>query len=229
LLFNGKNFASPPNDICLKVPNVSLSSPELDSRKTHQCKIIEEVDYPSSPMLGGTTSKFKFDYFLSSALTLLIIEVVLIVAGCWVVYKWERRPEITDEGYKIITSQFRRISYKGLEKATKCFQEELGSGGSGTVYKGVLDDERKVAVKKLNDVVQGEQEFRSELSIIGRIYHMNLVRTWGFYAEKKHRILVSEFIGNGSLDKALFGNQSSSPLMQWRQRFNIALGVAKPP
>jgi hypothetical protein len=81
LLFNGKNFASPPNDIYLKVPNVSLSSPESDSRKTHQCKITEEVAYPSSPMLGGTTPKFKFDYFLSSVLTLLVIEVVLIVAG----------------------------------------------------------------------------------------------------------------------------------------------------
>jgi serine/threonine protein kinase len=84
----------------------------------------------------------------------------------------------------IICSQFRRISYKELEKATKCFQEELGSGGSGTVYKGVLDDERKVAVKKLNDVIQGEQEFRSELSIIGRIYHMNLVRIWGSVPRK---------------------------------------------
>jgi serine/threonine protein kinase len=84
----------------------------------------------------------------------------------------------------IICSQFRRISYKELEKATKCFQEELGSGGSGTVYKGVLDDERKVAVKELNDVIQGEQEFRSELSIIGRIYHMNLVRIWGSVPRK---------------------------------------------
>jgi len=93
LLFNGKTFASPPNDIYLKVPNVSLSSPELDSRKTHQCKITEEVAYPSSPMLGGTTSKFKFDYFLSSALTLLVIEVVLIVAGCWVVYKYGREDQ----------------------------------------------------------------------------------------------------------------------------------------
>uniref|UniRef100_A0A453QTW3 non-specific serine/threonine protein kinase n=2 Tax=Aegilops tauschii TaxID=37682 RepID=A0A453QTW3_AEGTS len=138
-----------------------------------------------------------------------------------------RRPEITDEGYMIISSQFRIFSYKELQKATNCFQEELGSGGSGAVYKGVLDDERKVAVKKLNDMIQGGQEFRSELSVIGRIYHMNLVRIWGFCVEKTHKLLVSEFIANGSLDRVLFDYQSIAPVLQWGERYNIALGVAK--
>jgi serine/threonine protein kinase len=178
-------------------------------------------------MLKDGFSKFKFGYFLSSALTLLFIEVTLITAGCWVVYKWERRPEIEDEGYTIISSQFRIFSYRELQKATNYFKEELGSGGSGAVYKGVLDDERKVAVKKLNDVIKGEQEFRSELSVIGRIYHMNLVRIWGFCAEKSCKLLVSEFIENGSLASVLFDYQRLSPVLQWGQRYNIALGVAK--
>ncbi|KAF8733098.1 hypothetical protein HU200_015464 [Digitaria exilis] len=117
--------------------------------------------------------------------------------------------------------------YKELQKVTNYFKEELGRGGSGMVYKGVLDDERKVAVKKLNDVIQGEQEFRSELSVIGRIYHMNVVRIWGFCAEKTHRILVSEFVENGSLDRFLFDNQNLSLVLQWSQRYSIALGVAK--
>ena len=78
-----------------------------------------------------------------------------------------------------MSSQFRKFSYDELQNATKCFMEELRSGASGTVYKGVLEDGRQVAVKKLRDVIQGEQEFRSELSVIGRICHMNLVRIWG--------------------------------------------------
>jgi hypothetical protein len=150
LLFNGKNFV-PYNDIYLKVPKAVLSSPELASRRAHECKVTEEKEaYSSFRMLDAATSKFKFGYFLSSVLTLLVIEVVLIVVGFWVVYKWERRPEITDEGYLIISSQFRRISHKDLERAIRGFQEELGSGGSGTVYKGVLDDEMNV---RLNLVV----------------------------------------------------------------------------
>jgi serine/threonine protein kinase len=76
-------------------------------------------------------------------------------------------------------------------------------------------------------VIEGDQEFRSELSVIGRIYHMNLVRIWGFYVEKTHKLLVSEFIENGSLATVLFDHQSLSPVLQWVQRYNIALGVAK--
>nr|BAD67854.1 S-domain receptor-like protein kinase-like [Oryza sativa Japonica Group] len=190
-------------------------------------KVTEKDAYPSSQMFEGSNSKFKFGYFLSSALTLLVVEVILVTVGCWATYKWGRRPEIRDEGCTIISSQFRRFSYKELEKATGFFQEELGSGGSGAVYKGILDDNRKVAVKKLNDVIHGEQEFRSELSIIGRVYHMNLVRIWGFCAEKTHKLLVSEFVENGSLDRVLSNHQSVFPVLPWSQRYNIALGVAK--
>ncbi|CAL5044391.1 unnamed protein product [Urochloa decumbens] len=119
--------------------------------------------------------KFKFGYFLTSALTLLAVEVTLIFIGFWVLHKWERRPEPTDVGSMIIYGQFCRFSYRELQEVTNCFHEEMGRGGSGVVYKGVLSDERKVAVKKLSDMIQGEQEFRSELSVIGRIYHMNVV------------------------------------------------------
>ncbi|XP_051204664.1 putative receptor protein kinase ZmPK1 [Lolium perenne] len=226
-LFNGKIFPNQHNDIYLKVPKGALSSSKLASSVTHACKFNEKEANVSSQMLKDGSSKFNFGYFLSSALTLFLTEITLIVAGCWVVYKWERRSEITDEGYKIISSQFRIFSYKELQKATNCFQEEIGSGRSGAVYKGVLDDERKVAVKKLNDVIQGEQEFRSELSVIGTIYHMNVVRIWGFCVKKTHKLLVSEFIENGSLATVLFDYQSLSPVLQWVQRYNIALGVAK--
>uniref|UniRef100_A0ACD5ZK15 Uncharacterized protein n=1 Tax=Avena sativa TaxID=4498 RepID=A0ACD5ZK15_AVESA len=198
-LFNGKNFPHPQNDIYLKVLKGDMSSSKLASSVTHGCKVHEKEVNVSSQMLKDGSSKFK----------------------------WGRRPEITDEGYMIISSQFRIFSYKELQKATNWFQEMLGSGGSGEVYKGVLDDERKVAVKKLNDVIQGEQEFRSELSVIGRVYHMNLVRIWGFCVEKTHKLLVSEFVENGSLDRVLFDYQSISHVLSWDQRYNIALGVAK--
>ncbi|CAN6190749.1 unnamed protein product [Urochloa humidicola] len=227
LLFNGRNFPDPYNDVYLKVPKAALSLPELAAGLTHACKITEKETYPLLQMSIGGDSWFKFGYFLSSALTLLVIEVILIIVGCWIFYKWERRPEIRDEGYMIISSQFQRFSYDELQKATKCFQEQLGSGTSGTVYKGVLEDERQVAVKKLRDVMQGEQEFRSELSITGRIYHMNLVRIWGFYADQTHKLLVSEFVENGSLDRFLFDSQNLISVLQWSKRYNIALGVAK--
>jgi hypothetical protein len=192
-LFNGRNFPNPYIDIYMKVPNGVLSSSKLASSVIHGCKVHEKEANVLLQMFKEGSSKFKFGYFLSSALIVLFIEISLITAGCWVVYKWERRPKIIDEGYMIISNQFRIFSYRELKKATNCFEEELRTGGSAAIYKGVLDDERKVAVKKLNDVIQGEQEFRSELSLIGRINHMNRVRIWGFCAKKKgFRVLCRE-------------------------------------
>ncbi|RLN11788.1 putative receptor protein kinase ZmPK1 [Panicum miliaceum] len=223
LLFSGKEFPEPNNDIYLKVPKVALPLPTLPSRQSLVCNFTEKM----APPIEISQKKFKFGYFLTSALTLLVVEVTLILIGLWVLHKWKRRPETTDVGSMIIYGQFCRFSYRELQKATNYFHQELGRGGSGVVYKGLLADERKVAVKKLNDMVQGEQEFRSELSVIGRIYHMNVVRIWGFCAEKTHRLLVSEFVEKGSLDRILFDNLNLSPVLQWSQRYNIALGVAK--
>jgi len=125
-----------------------------------------------------------------------------------------------------MTSNFRRYSYRELVKATRKFKVELGKGGSGTVYKGALEDDRQVAVKKLENVKQGKEEFQAELSVIRRINHMNLVRMWGFCSEGSHRLLVSEYVENGSLANILF-NDKNNILLDWKGRFNIALGVAK--
>uniref|UniRef100_A0A0E0BNG4 non-specific serine/threonine protein kinase n=1 Tax=Oryza glumipatula TaxID=40148 RepID=A0A0E0BNG4_9ORYZ len=134
---------------------------------------------------------------------------------------------VLEEGYRIVTSHFRAYRYSELERGTKKFNNKIGHGGSGIVYKGSLDDERVVAVKVLQDVSQSEDVFQAELSVIGRIYHMNLVRMWGFCSEGTHRILVYEYIENGSLAKVLFDRRDSSKFLGWKQRFNIALGVAK--
>jgi serine/threonine protein kinase len=111
-------------------------------------------------------------------------------------------------------------------KATIDFKVELGRGSSGVVYKGVLEDERPVALKKLEHISRGKEEFQAELSVIARIYHMNLVRIWGFCSEGSHRLLVCEYIENGSLASILFSDKNNISL-DWKQRFNIALGVAK--
>jgi serine/threonine protein kinase len=82
-------------------------------------------------------------------------------------------------------------------------------------------------VKMLEDINQGEEEFQHKLRVTSRINNMNLVRVWGFCFDAPHRILVSEYIENGSLDKTLFGTEGSEILLGWKQRFSIALGVAR--
>lgn len=126
----------------------------------------------------------------------------------------------------------KRFSYAELKAATSDFNDKIGSGGFGHVYKGELLDGRVVAVKCLKDVVGGDGEFWAEVTIIARMHHLNLVRLWGFCAEKGQRILVYEYVPNGSMDKYLFRyNQSDGvglkPILDWNIRYRIALGVAR--
>ncbi|XP_078168785.1 putative receptor protein kinase ZmPK1 [Carex rostrata] len=179
------------------------------------------------PLQRRTVGKTPWAYLYWFLLALFVIELFFISFGCCFMFGKESNPVEKEEGYKLVSNQFRRYTYKELEKASNKFKDVIGRGGSGVVYKGVLRDGRVAALKKLDGVSQGEQEFQAELSVISQIYHMNLVRIWGFCSEKSHRILVTEFVENGSLDKALFGTCTSSILLGWKQRYKIAIGVAK--
>jgi serine/threonine protein kinase len=121
-----------------------------------------------------------------------------------------------------------QFSYKELQHSTKEFKEKLGAGGFGAVYKGVLDNRTVVAVKQLEGIEQGEKQFRMEVATISSTHHLNLIRLIGFCSEGRHRLLVYDFMKNGSLDNFLFtSEEQSGRLLSWEQRFNIALGTAR--
>ncbi|KAJ0235496.1 G-type lectin S-receptor-like serine/threonine-protein kinase [Hirschfeldia incana] len=120
-----------------------------------------------------------------------------------------------------------QFTYRELQRCTKSFKEKLGAGGFGTVYRGVLlSNKTVVAVKQLEGIEQGEKHFRMEVATISSTHHLNLVRLIGFCSEGRHRLLVYEFMRNGSLDSFLFSTDSGK-LLTWEYRFNIALGTAK--
>ncbi|KAL9256137.1 putative receptor protein kinase ZmPK1 [Drosera capensis] len=126
------------------------------------------------------------------------------------------------KGYVLAGTGFNKFSYAELKKATSNFKEEVGKGGSGSVYKGILSDNSVVAIKKLADATQGEAEFLAEMSIIGRLNHMNLIKMWGYCLEGTRRLLVFDFMERGSLAENLYSNSLS-----WGQRYDIALGTAR--
>ncbi|KAG8075432.1 hypothetical protein GUJ93_ZPchr0006g44530 [Zizania palustris] len=176
---------------------------------------------------SGQSTPFPYFYGFLSAI--FLAEVIFVILGWFILRRESLQLRVwTDEaGYQMIANHFRRYTYRELVLATRKFKDELGRGASGIVYKGVLKDNRVVAVKKLVEINEGEEEFQHELGVMSRIYHTNLVRIWGFCSDGTHRILVSEFVENGSLDKILFDSESSQNLLGWKQRFNIAVGVAK--
>lgn len=115
--------------------------------------------------------------------------------------------------------------YNDLAHATKNFSEKLGTGGFGSVYKGALSDSTTIAVKRLDGARQGEKQFRAEVSSIGLIQHVNLVKLIGFCCQGDNRLLVYEHMLNGSLDGHLF--KSNAFVLNWDIRYQIVLGIAR--
>lgn len=116
------------------------------------------------------------------------------------------------------------FTYETMEIATGGFSKEIGKGGFGAVYEGIMKDGKPVAVKCLvNQSRQGLAEFCAEIATISSINHSNLVRLEGICVEGAHRMLVYEFIANGSLDRWLF---DSHKWLDWKTRYSIALDIA---
>ncbi|EFJ05001.1 hypothetical protein SELMODRAFT_431914 [Selaginella moellendorffii] len=96
----------------------------------------------------------------------------------------------------------RYFSLHELNKATNNFSSanEIGSGGYGKVYKGVLVTGEEVAIKKAEEgSMQGSGEFKTEIELLSRVHHRNLVGLIGFSYEQGSQMLVYEYMASGSL------------------------------
>ncbi|KAI9177476.1 hypothetical protein LWI28_015666 [Acer negundo] len=109
--------------------------------------------------------------------------VALVVILGLLTFMYLRRRKRIIKATKPVEGSLMAFSYKDLQNATKNFSEKLGGGGFGSVFKGVLPDSSVVAVKKLERIGQGEKQFRTEVSTIGNIQHVNLIRLRGFCSE----------------------------------------------
>ncbi|XP_025815111.1 probable leucine-rich repeat receptor-like protein kinase At5g49770 [Panicum hallii] len=153
----------------------------------------------------------------------------------------------------------RLFSFDELKTCTNNFAEnnEIGSGGYGKVYKGILADGTSVAIKRAEyGSKQGALEFKNEIELLSRVHHKNLVSLIGFCYEQGEQMLVYEYVSNGTLRQNLQGMYTESnnyksksvmffpfPFMfyykkctcyaargiylDWKKRLRIALGSAR--
>lgn len=107
------------------------------------------------------------------------------------------------------------FDFSTIAVATDSFADanKLGQGGFGCVYKGIIDGDQEIAVKRLSkNSGQGVEEFKNELRLIARLQHRNLVRLLGCCVDMDEKMLIYEYMENKSLDSVIFSKPSFSSL-----------------
>uniref|UniRef100_A0A0D9UZ56 Protein kinase domain-containing protein n=1 Tax=Leersia perrieri TaxID=77586 RepID=A0A0D9UZ56_9ORYZ len=127
----------------------------------------------------------------------------------------------------------RHFSFAEIKAATKNFSNDLaiGVGGFGVVYRGVVDNDVKVAVKRSNpSSEQGINEFQTEVEMLSKLRHRHLVSLIGFCEEDGEMVLVYDYMEHGTLREHLYtndGKKPQTPTLSWRHRLDICIGAAR--
>ncbi|KAI9118581.1 hypothetical protein K1719_010913 [Acacia pycnantha] len=218
-LLNG--YVSPDfnGSIYLRLPKSSSFTFEESTAK--KCDSVNSIMLERLYGLRPGSLLIKVLFWLVLAIGSFEVVSIFLV---WCLLRTRGKSSTDQHNYHLAATGFRNYNYSELKEATKGFSEEIGRGAGGIVYKGVLTDQRVAAIKRLNEASQDQSEFLAEVNIIGRLNHMNLIDMWGYCVEGRHRLLVYEYMKNGSLGENLVSNSSS---LDWKKRYNIALGMAR--
>ncbi|KAL0412828.1 UNVERIFIED_CONTAM: putative leucine-rich repeat receptor-like protein kinase [Sesamum radiatum] len=171
----------------------------------------------------------------------LVLLLLLLVAGIYA-FRQKKRAEIAGKKSDPFASWdpsrsggrvpqvkgARCFSFDELKKCTDNFSEmnEIGHGGYGKVYRGTLPNGQLVAIKRAQQgSSQGGMEFATEIELLSRVHHKNLVSLLGFCFDQGEQMLVYEYIINGSLKDGLTGRLGIR--LDWMRRLRIALGAAR--
>ena len=146
--------------------------------------------------------------------------------------RWLRVHNSPQRGHINNAAAVEEFLLEDLEKVTGNFSDSyrVGSGSFGVVYRATLNDGREVAIKRAKNSSSSSQNkdsaFFAELAMLSRVNHKNLVRLLGFCSQSGERVLVYEYVSNGTLGDHLHKLQSS-PLHSWDQRLRVALDAAR--
>ncbi|XP_052188974.1 probable LRR receptor-like serine/threonine-protein kinase At5g10290 isoform X8 [Diospyros lotus] len=230
LILNQNNLTGTIPDSLSHLPNLI----SLFSGNQLNCGLMSQ---PCASDSGGSSRKPRVGIIVGivgGLLGLLLLGGLLLLLwkGRHKGYRSEVFVDVADEvDRRIAFGQLKRFSWRELQLTTDNFSEKnvLGQGGFGKVYKGVLADNTKVAVKRLTDYESpgGDAAFQREVEVISVAVHRNLLRLIGFCTTPTERLLVYPFMQNQSVAYCLRELKPGDPVLDWSTRKRVALGTAR--
>lgn len=200
--------------------------------------------YLSHVLVDGDTFLSKKKNSLSGGAIAAIVVGVLAALAVVVLYAfWQKRRVAklkhraqpfakwgVGEGEKDMAAPIiagtRFFTFNEMKRVTNNFTNEIGVGGYGKVYSGILDNGQKVAVKRAQEgSMQGAEEFKNEIELLSRVHHRNLLGLVGYCYEHGEQMLVYEFMVNGTMSEWLAGKMAYP--LDWTKRLSIAVGSAR--
>ncbi|XP_042040776.1 G-type lectin S-receptor-like serine/threonine-protein kinase At1g11300 isoform X1 [Salvia splendens] len=218
-------YAYPPGIGCLRwtqnltdTQKFAYGGDDLHIRLAHS-ELADKKQYHIAIIVAAVTLGF----IPVAVCAYFLLEYLLSYRG----YSEESTLKQVNHGVKL--EELPTFRFMILSNATENFSpvNKLGQGGFGLVYKGRLPNGVEIAVKRLaRSSNQGVEEFMNEVEVISRLQHRNLVRLLGCCVESEEKMLVYEYMPNGSLDAYLFGSHTHK-LLSWKTRKVIIEGICR--
>ncbi|XVE86437.1 hypothetical protein DITRI_Ditri18aG0034200 [Diplodiscus trichospermus] len=236
-LSNLKHLDLSFNNLTGTIPRQLLLVPTINFTGTHlACGSSLEQPCGSTTTFSVSTNRSKITTAVTSA---GCAALVLLSLGALFLFRYSQVHKLKhdvfvdvagEDDLKISFGQLRQFSWREIQLATDNFSEcnIIGQGGFGKVYKGVLSDNTKVAVKRLADYYSpgGEAAFQREVQLISVAVHKNLLRLVGFCTTSSERILVYPFMQNLSVAYQLRDLKPGERGLDWPTRKRVAFGAA---
>lgn len=236
-LANLKHLDLSSNNLTGRIPMQLFSIAKFNFTGTHLiCGSSLEQPCMSRPSPPVSTSRTKLRIVVASA---SCGAFVLLSLGALFACRYQKLRKLKHDEFfdvageddsKVSLTQLRRFSCRELQLATDNFSESniIGQGGFGKVYKGVLSDNTKVAVKRLQDYYSpgGEAAFQREVHLISVAIHKNLLQLIGYCTTSSERILVYPFMQNLSVAYRLRDLKPGEKGLDWPTRKRVAFGTA---
>ncbi|XP_023769366.2 G-type lectin S-receptor-like serine/threonine-protein kinase At4g27290 [Lactuca sativa] len=212
-----------------------------ETQELHLRMPASELPSSTSPEYGSGSRKKKptITIAVSASLASFLVCLVIALYVAWrkkkrsrqrrQVLMQAREEKYTNDDDRNKDTELSAFSLSMIAKSTNNFalDNKLGEGGFGPVYKGVFEDGREIAVKRLSATSsQGVDEFKNEVGCIAKLQHRNLVKLLGYCIQGDERMLIYEYMENKSLDFFIF-DASRSLMLDWPLRFHIINGIAR--